>query len=125
MSNCKFAMTAAVAMAIVGPAQAHPAAAGPVPPLQVAIPGQLVVPIHCVPLKGKKGGGACGYHKQCLYGVYGSQGQYKGLHYHLNAWHRGSPCGSAAREPGVVQFGNEPKFRPKPPPRLNPPSGRR
>jgi hypothetical protein len=99
-------------------------AAGLGPPLQVPEPGKLVVPIHCVPLKGSKGG-TCGYHKQCLYGVYGSQGQHKGLHYHINAWHRGSPCGSAARAPGAIRFGNEPKFRPMPPPRLNPPPRRR
>ncbi len=125
MSNCKFAMAVAAAVAVAGPAQALAAAAGLGPPPQVAGAGELVVPIHCVPLKGQKGGGTCSYHKQCLYGVYGNQGQYKGLHYHINAWHRGSPCGGAAREPGVIRFGNEPKFRPKLPPRLNPPPRRR
>jgi hypothetical protein len=99
-------------------------AAGLAPSLQVSEPGELAVLIHFVPLKGSKGG-TWGNHKQCLYGVYGSQGQYKGLHYHDGPYHRGSPCGSAAREPGVIQFGNEPKFRPKPPPRLNPPPRRR
>jgi len=99
-------------------------AAGLGPTLQVSEPGGIVARIHSVPLKGSKGG-TWGTHKQCLYGAYGSQGQYKGLHYHKGPYHRGSPCGAAAREPGVTQFGNEPKFRPKPPPRLTPPSGRR
>jgi hypothetical protein len=125
VSNRKFAMAVAASMVVVGPAQALARTAGPVPPLQAAVTGELVVPVHCVPIKGSKGGGTCGNHKQCLYGVYGSQGQYKGLHYHLNAWHRGSACGSAARDPGAIQFSNEPKFRPKRPPRLVPPSGRR
>jgi hypothetical protein len=125
VSNWKFAMAVAAGTVIAGPAQALAAAAGLRPPPQVAPPGTLVVPVHCVPLKGSKGGGTCGTHKQCLYGVYGNQGQYKGLHYHVNAWHRGSPCGSAAREPGVIRFGNEPKFRTKSAPGLIPPSRRR
>src|SRR5262245_14776860 len=95
---------------------AAPAANPGLPPV-ASEPGQLVVKIHLVPLKGSKGG-TWGYHKQCLYGVYGSKGQYKGLHYHLNQYDRGHACGVGAREPGVIQFGSEPKSSPKAPPRL-------
>jgi hypothetical protein len=94
------------------------AAAGRVPPLS-SERGKLVATIHSIPLKGSKGD-TWGNHKQCLSGDYGLRGQYKGLHYHSSPYHRGSPCGSTARESGGIQFGNEPKFRPKPPPRLNP-----
>ena len=115
------AVSAGALMALTEVARATTALAVP---LQISKPNAVVVRSHYVPLKGRKGG-IWGNHKQCLYGVYGSQGQYKGLHYHSGPYHRGSPCGSAAREPGVIQFGNEPKFRPKPPLRLIPPSGRR
>lgn len=85
---------------------------------------------HGVPLKGSKGG-TWGYHKQCLYGVDGSQGQYKGLHYHHNQYDGGQPCGLGAKEPGVIQFGNEPRFHPRPstgsvpPPTIRDPISRR
>lgn len=122
MATTSLPFAAALGALTLVPAVAPAAALGP--PLRVSESRELVASIHYVPLKGSKGG-TWGTHKQCLYGVYGSQGQYKGLHYHSGPYHRGSSCGSAAREPGAIQFGNEPKFRPKPPPRLVPPSRRR
>lgn len=52
----------------------------------------MVLQAHGLPLKGSKRGGTWGYHKQCLYGVYGSQGQYKGYHSHYNQYDRGHAC---------------------------------
>jgi len=81
-------------------------------PLQVSEPGELLKRVHAIPLKGQKGGGTWGNHKQCLYGVYGSQGQYKGYHKHGGPYDRGQPCAPflnpGADLPGKLFWGQPP-----------------